>query len=192
MGRQQGEAGLENSETCSLKIKHEGYQSHKSFIIAPLCGIWQHGLCLSATDYTHVIYQITKACYWGIGPVTFTTVSTYTFHLSWSCSRNTVDQKHAVAANIFIHAGNNFLITGEVKQSTYCHYILTRMSVCNGFQKKLQPHHKISILSNRGNKIWALKSTKLEMWQCVPSGRNLGNYSRKHSAIYCTVHISLG
>lgn len=50
-----------------LEINHEGYQSHMTFIIAPLCGIWQHGLWLSAPDYTHVIYQITKACYWGTG-----------------------------------------------------------------------------------------------------------------------------
>lgn len=54
------EAELETSEICSLKIKDEGYQSHKSFIIVPLCGIWQHGLCLSATDYTHVISPITQ------------------------------------------------------------------------------------------------------------------------------------
>lgn len=60
-------------------------------------------------------------------------LSTYTFGLSWSCSQRESDQKHAVAVNIFVHEGNHFLITGEVKQSTDCHYILTRSLVCKWY-----------------------------------------------------------
>lgn len=63
-------------------------------------------------------------------------LSTYTFGLSWSCSRREFDQKHAGAVNIFVHEGDHFLITGEVKQSTDCHYILTRSLVCKRYERK--------------------------------------------------------
>lgn len=91
-------------------------------------------------------------------------LSTYTFGLSWSCSRSEFDQKHTVAVNIFVHKGNHFLITGEVKQSTDCHYILLRSLVCNRYEKKkkkkkLFRHHNIGSISKVGlrrSKAWNL------------------------------------
>lgn len=48
------DVGLESENSESREINRERYQSHSTFIIAPLCGICQHGLGLSAPDYTHI------------------------------------------------------------------------------------------------------------------------------------------
>lgn len=97
------------------------------------------------------MHQITKARYWGIGLVTFAKY----IHI-WSVMellRREFDQKHAVAVNIFVHEGNHFLITGEVKQSTDCHYILTRSLVCKWYEEKKKGafrHHNIGSVSKVG------------------------------------------
>lgn len=50
--------------------------------------------------------------------------------------RRESDQKHAGAVNIFVHEGDHFLITGEVKQSTDCHSTLTRSLVCKRYERE--------------------------------------------------------
>lgn len=83
-------------------------------------------------------------------------LSTYTFHLSRGCSRSGFDQKHAVAVNIFVHEGNHFLITGEVKQSTDCHYPLTRSLVCKWYERRKKTLFGIII---------SAESPKWGLWQ---------------------------
>lgn len=109
-------------------------------------------------------------------------LSTYTFGLSWSCSRSEFDQKHAVAVNIFVHEGNHFLITGEVKQSTDCHYILTRSLVCKWYEKKMKKlfqHHNICRVSKVA--LWRSKAWNLTV---CPKQHQLGDLEAfSHSMI---------
>lgn len=61
----------EKGETsAALEAQVAKYQHRWSFIAAPEYG--NTARCISAVDYTHVMHQITKACYWGLGLVTST------------------------------------------------------------------------------------------------------------------------
>lgn len=120
-------------------------------------------------------------------------LSTYTFRLSWSCSRSESDQKHAAAVNIFVHEGNHFLITGEVKQSTDCHYTLTRSLVCKWLEKKNNKKKHTTffgIIISAASPKWGSGGPKPKIWQSVPNGTSRGDLEAlSHSMIGTTGFI---